>query len=78
MDSEHQSVQNHIDPSFHGRDGKLSVVASYTNHTMNDLLLKTTTELKDEFPFELDMNDGQPLGIGEDGFYLKTRRVRVD
>nr|V5NDL4.1 RecName: Full=Pyranose dehydrogenase; Short=PDH; AltName: Full=Pyranose:quinone oxidoreductase 1; Flags: Precursor [Agaricus campestris]AHA85313.1 pyranose dehydrogenase [Agaricus campestris] len=58
-----QSVEGHIDPSVHGNDGKLSVVASYTNVSFNDLLLETTKELVDEFPFKLDMNDGNPVGL---------------
>jgi choline dehydrogenase-like flavoprotein len=29
------------------------------------MLIQSTEELKDEFPFKLDMNDGKPIGIGE-------------
>ncbi|EKM75427.1 hypothetical protein AGABI1DRAFT_123192 [Agaricus bisporus var. burnettii JB137-S8] len=57
-------VSGHIDPSFHGSNGALSVTASYTNVSMNNYLLQATEELSDEFPFKLDMNDGQPIGIG--------------
>lgn len=76
--SEHQSVEGHIDPSVHGRDGKLSVVASYSNITMNDLLLETTEESKDEFPFKLDMNDGRPIGIGERAEHPLNRNLGAD
>jgi choline dehydrogenase len=65
QDFSDQSMDGHIDPSVHGTDGKLSVVASYTNVSLNDLLLETTKELSAEFPFKLDLNDGQPIGIGE-------------
>lgn len=58
-------VSGHVDPSFHGSNGALSVTASYTNVSMNNYLLQATEELSDEFPFKLDMNDGQPIGIGE-------------
>lgn len=58
-------VNGHIDPSVHGRTGVLSVTASYTNISMNNYLLQTAEELSSEFPFKLDMNDGQPIGIGE-------------
>nr|V5NC32.1 RecName: Full=Pyranose dehydrogenase; Short=PDH; AltName: Full=Pyranose:quinone oxidoreductase 1; Flags: Precursor [Agaricus xanthodermus]AHA85314.1 pyranose dehydrogenase [Agaricus xanthodermus] len=60
QDFSDQSVDGHIDPAVHGRDGLLSVVASYTNVSFNDLLLQTTKELSDEFPFKLDLNDGKP------------------
>lgn len=29
------------------------------------MLIQSTEELEDEFPFKLDMNDGRPIGIGE-------------
>nr|Q3L243.1 RecName: Full=Pyranose dehydrogenase 2; Short=PDH 2; AltName: Full=Pyranose:quinone oxidoreductase 2; Flags: Precursor [Leucoagaricus meleagris]AAW82998.1 pyranose dehydrogenase [Leucoagaricus meleagris]AAW82999.1 pyranose dehydrogenase [Leucoagaricus meleagris] len=58
-----QSMEGHIDPSVHGFDGMLSVVASYTNVSFNNLLLETTRELSDEFPFKLDLNDGKPHGL---------------
>lgn len=63
-DSEKQS-EGHIDPAFHGYKGKVSVTAPYSEHPFNDMLMQSTRELKDEFPYKLDMNDGQPIGIGE-------------
>jgi hypothetical protein len=61
----HQSMKDHIDPSVHGTNGKLSTSASYTNVSLNDLFLETTKELSDEFPFKLDVNDGKPIGLSE-------------
>jgi hypothetical protein len=58
-------MKDHIDPSLHGSNGKLSTSASYTNASLNDLLLETTKELSDEFPFKLDVNDGKPIGLSE-------------
>jgi hypothetical protein len=29
------------------------------------MLLETTKELSDEFPFLLDLNSGKPIGIGK-------------
>lgn len=40
-------------------------MASYSDHPFNDMLLETTKELEDEFPFTLDMNGGKPIGIGK-------------
>lgn len=64
-DSENQSEAGHIDPSLHSRKGKVSVTAPYSNHPMNNMLIQTTKELTEEFPFKLDMNDGRPIGIGK-------------
>ncbi|KAF9445056.1 GMC oxidoreductase [Macrolepiota fuliginosa MF-IS2] len=58
------SEEGHFDPSVHGLDGKLQTSAPYNPHPLNDLLLETTKELSDEFPFLLDLNDGRPIGIG--------------
>ncbi|KAJ3567077.1 hypothetical protein NP233_g6592 [Leucocoprinus birnbaumii] len=55
----------HLDPSIHGKSGKLSVSAPYTNISFNDILLTASAELNEEFPFLLDMNDGRPIGTGE-------------
>ncbi|EKM83178.1 hypothetical protein AGABI1DRAFT_118529 [Agaricus bisporus var. burnettii JB137-S8] len=62
--SENRPQQGHFDPAFHGFNGNLHVVASYSDHPFNDMLLETTKELEDEFPFTLDMNGGKPIGIG--------------
>lgn len=43
----------------------MSLSAPYSNHPFNDMILETARELKDEFPFLLDINDGRPIGIGE-------------
>jgi hypothetical protein len=59
-----QDLNGHIDPSLHGRSGALDVTASYTNISLNNYLLQATREASDEFPFKLDMNDGEPIGIG--------------
>ncbi|EKM75486.1 hypothetical protein AGABI1DRAFT_123150 [Agaricus bisporus var. burnettii JB137-S8] len=75
-DSSHKPVKGHIDPSVHGDDGKLSVVASYTNASFNDLLLETAKELSGEFPFKLDMNDGRPLGLTWTQYTIDQRGER--
>ncbi|KAJ7679674.1 aryl-alcohol oxidase precursor [Mycena rosella] len=57
-------TQGQFDPSVHGRDGPISV--SLTGFPWSELegrVIQTTKELPDDFPFNLDMNSGQPLGI---------------
>ncbi|KXN84307.1 Glucose dehydrogenase [FAD, quinone] [Leucoagaricus sp. SymC.cos] len=56
--------KGHIDPSVHGKDGKVSVSAAFTEIPLNDMLSKASDELKDEFPFLLDMNAGKVIGTG--------------
>lgn len=65
QDSSDQSYQGHLDLSVHGHGGILSVSAPYNNHPFNDKLIQATSELKQEFPFKLDMNDGGPIGVGK-------------
>lgn len=64
-DSENQSERGHIDPSIHSRNGKIFNTAPYSNHSFNEMLIQTTKELSEEFPFKFDMNDGKPIGIGK-------------
>lgn len=72
-DSEDQSEHGHFDPMVHGYEGKLSVTAPYSNHPINDMLMKVTRELNHEFPFKLDINDGRPIGIGACTTYICTK-----
>ncbi|KAF9448639.1 GMC oxidoreductase [Macrolepiota fuliginosa MF-IS2] len=54
----------HLIPNIHGKRGKVSVSAPFTNIPFNDMLLQASAELKEEFPFLLDMNDGRVIGTG--------------
>ncbi|KAF5346524.1 hypothetical protein D9756_007364 [Leucocoprinus leucothites] len=58
------SEQGHFNTSIHSSAGVLGVTAPYYNHPLNDLLLKATAELSDEYPFLQDLNDGRPIGLG--------------
>ncbi|KAF5349539.1 hypothetical protein D9756_008782 [Leucocoprinus leucothites] len=75
-DSENQTEQGHIDPSIHSRTGKVSTSAAYSVHPFNDMLIETTKELSDEFPFKLDMNDGSPIGIAWNQFTIDRHAER--
>lgn len=67
-DSENQDEQGHVDPSVHGHNGKVSVTAPYVAHPFDDMLIETTKQLSDEFPYKLDHNDGRPIGICKNSF----------
>ncbi|KXN87047.1 Glucose dehydrogenase [FAD, quinone] [Leucoagaricus sp. SymC.cos] len=64
IDPQNRTQVNHYNTSVHSKDGKVSVSLPYTVHPFNDMLLQSTKEMSEEFPFDLDMNDGKPLGIG--------------
>lgn len=73
QDSENQTERGHIDPSVHGHRGAVSNTAPFNNHPINEMLLQTTQDLPNEFPYLLDMNNGSPIGIGE--FFLVYPRL---
>ncbi|EKM83317.1 hypothetical protein AGABI1DRAFT_69614 [Agaricus bisporus var. burnettii JB137-S8] len=75
-DSENQDETGHVDPSLHGHTGNLTVTAPYVAHPFDDLLIKTTTELTDEFPYKQDMNDGRPIGISWNQFTIDEHAER--
>ncbi|KAI0321297.1 alcohol oxidase [Amylostereum chailletii] len=53
-----------ITPSVHGTNGAVGIsVQAYLTHT-DSLVLKAAEQLGDEFPFNPDMNSGNPLGVG--------------
>lgn len=57
--------QGHLDPAVHGTSGKVFVSAPFTDIPLNDILLTASAELKEEFPFLLDMNAGRVVGTGK-------------
>ncbi|KXN90565.1 Glucose dehydrogenase [FAD, quinone], partial [Leucoagaricus sp. SymC.cos] len=69
---------NHYDPTVHSRDGKVAVSAPYTPHPFNDMLLQSVNELSEEFPFDLDYNDGRPIGIGKLSLIYSWKQSTVD
>ncbi len=49
----------------HGFDGVVSVSVAEYPGTIDGRVIQATKELPDEFPFNLDYNSGNHLGIGE-------------
>ncbi|KAL0946164.1 hypothetical protein HGRIS_012427 [Hohenbuehelia grisea] len=53
-----------FDPQVHGFNGILSVSLAGFPHTTDSRVMQVTQELSGEFPFNLDMNSGHPIGLG--------------
>ncbi|KAJ7609223.1 aryl-alcohol oxidase [Mycena polygramma] len=58
-------TQGQFNPTVHGKDGPISVsLSGFAWPEFESRVMQTTKELPDDFPFNLDMNSGHPLGIG--------------
>ncbi|KAJ6457961.1 aryl-alcohol oxidase precursor [Mycena sanguinolenta] len=51
-------------PSAHSTTGMVSVSLPGFAHPFDSAVIATTQEFPDDFPFNLDMNSGRPLGLG--------------
>ncbi|KAG6890055.1 hypothetical protein C0995_012513 [Termitomyces sp. Mi166 len=62
--ADHHNTTGQFDPDVHGFDGINAVSLSGVPHSIDSRVIQTTSELPEEFPFNQDMNSGNPLGIG--------------
>ncbi|KAJ7026127.1 aryl-alcohol oxidase-like protein, partial [Mycena alexandri] len=63
--ADHHDTSGEFNPAFHSTKGLTSVsLPGFAWPIFYDHVLQTTKELPDEFPFNLDMNSGFPLGLG--------------
>lgn len=53
-----------FEPSVHGFNGPLLTSLPGFPADIDGRVTNTTVVLKDEFPFNIDMNSGNPLGVG--------------
>ncbi|KAJ7049483.1 pyranose dehydrogenase [Mycena amicta] len=58
------NTQGQFNPADHSTTGRTSVSLAGYEWPVASRVLQTTKELPDEFPFNLDMNSGHPLGVG--------------
>ncbi|KAJ7471315.1 alcohol oxidase [Mycena galericulata] len=56
-------TRGQFDPAVHSTNGMTLVSLSGFSYPASARVLQTTKELPDEFPFNLDMNSGTPLGV---------------
>ncbi|KAF8876657.1 hypothetical protein BD779DRAFT_1449174 [Infundibulicybe gibba] len=62
--ADNHNTDGKYDPSIHSPRGMTAVTLGGYSQAIDDRLFQTTKDLKDEFPFNLDMNSGRPLGVG--------------
>ncbi|KAF8179707.1 aryl-alcohol oxidase [Mycena galopus ATCC 62051] len=62
--ADNHNTQGQFNPAVHGTKGPISVsLLGYPWPEFAQHVIQTTKELPDDFPFNLDMNSGKPLGI---------------
>ncbi|KAJ6540833.1 aryl-alcohol-oxidase from pleurotus Eryingii [Mycena vulgaris] len=63
--ADHHDTRGQLNLALHGKDGPISVsLNGFPFPTFEHNIIQTAKEHPDEFPFNLDMNSGQPLGVG--------------
>ncbi|KAJ7851826.1 aryl-alcohol oxidase-like protein [Mycena olivaceomarginata] len=62
--ADRHDTRGQFDPRVHGTHGMTSVSLNGFNYPASARVLQTTAELPGAFPFNLDMNSGNPLGVG--------------
>ncbi|KAJ3794118.1 alcohol oxidase [Lentinula aff. detonsa] len=61
---DHHNTTGQFDPNVHSFNGIVSVSLQGFPNGIDNRTIRTTSELSEEFPFNLDMNSGFQLGIG--------------
>ncbi|KAF9002543.1 pyranose dehydrogenase [Cyathus striatus] len=61
--ADNHNTSGQFDPRFHNTLGLNAVSLPGYPQVTDSRIIQTTRELKDEFPFNLDTNDGNPLGV---------------
>ncbi|KAJ7683872.1 aryl-alcohol oxidase-like protein [Mycena rosella] len=63
--ADQHDTHGQFNPGIHGTAGPISVsLSGFQWPDFQRRIIQTTEELPDDFPFNLDMNSGQPLGVG--------------
>ncbi|KAK0214705.1 pyranose dehydrogenase [Armillaria nabsnona] len=62
--ADHHNLPGQYNPMVHGFGGVVSVSVAEYPGTIDGRVIQATKELPDEFPFNLDYNSGNHLGIG--------------
>lgn len=63
--ADQHNTKGQFDPSVHSSSGMTFVSLPGFSQEVDDMVIQTTEQLNHEFPFNLDMNSGNPLGLGE-------------
>ncbi|TFK24118.1 aryl-alcohol oxidase [Coprinopsis marcescibilis] len=62
--SDHHNTTGEYNPDFHSIDGITSVSLTGVPQAADAKILQASAELGGEFAFDIDMNDGTPMGLG--------------
>ncbi len=63
--SDGHDTTGEFDPAFHSFTGVNSVSLPGYAHGSDEKVLQAVDELAEEYPYDLDYNDGKPNGIGK-------------
>ncbi|EIM81860.1 aryl-alcohol oxidase-like protein [Stereum hirsutum FP-91666 SS1] len=61
--ADHRNTTGEINPAVHGFKGPLGTSLPGIHTSIDNLVLNASAELSDEYPFNLDMNSGDSIGI---------------
>ena len=59
-----RNTTGQIEPHIHGTSGPVQISVQGFLADLDSRVLKAASQLKHEFPFNIDVNSGNPLGIG--------------
>ncbi|OCH93208.1 alcohol oxidase [Obba rivulosa] len=62
--TDRHNTTGEVDPSVHGHTGPIQVSLGGFPTEIDQRIIDTTEQFPQEFPFNLDMNSGTPLGVG--------------
>ncbi|KAG6917148.1 hypothetical protein DXG01_003661 [Tephrocybe rancida] len=62
--ADNHNTTGQFNPSVHGFNGITSVSLAGFPQSIDSRVIQTTKDLPNDFPFNLDMNSGKPLGLG--------------
>jgi hypothetical protein len=65
-------ISAQYNPAVHGTEGYVGVALPAAPRSIDDRIMQTTEQLE-EFPFQLDMNSGEHLGVGGYTFAAERR-----
>ncbi|PIL23708.1 hypothetical protein GSI_13457 [Ganoderma sinense ZZ0214-1] len=62
--TDHHDTSNEINISIHGTNGPVNITTPNAPYPIDSRVNATLGELSDQYPYNRDMNSGNPLGVG--------------
>lgn len=63
--TDQHNTTTEVNPAVHGFGGPIQMSLGGVSAEVDSKFLATSEQFSDEFPFNLDMNSGKPLGLGK-------------